>query len=518
MDRRASFVSDATERHEQAVKRFRSLYDLHRVPFGRAEDLHGFVDRLKENRHLAMDFWGLVGDLSARERGPFSDEEMLSAVVEGASGHGVEDLPANAAEAANLLRQMLAGVDIGGPVLPDVITDPKDELLLADRDSLQKKSQPTEDRVDRTQTQRMITDALLKLEDTARELREHLAVIEREKPSAVPQTVVATQAVEDSVSKPTTEGSTEPVPLPQVPPAETKLPFSQSDKADTAALKEPVVEREPLVFAPRSLDRLLRRGLAPEEKADDDPSIVVPLAAYADANPRGKAIFLAAIVLLLLLAGGLWFAISRGYTHAWAEEYGPFVQRKLELFRQEIRDLREEKPAPAAEKPAPAPAQPSPAPATPQPPANAAPPPSTNPEVAADTNADSSPAPETPVPPPPTQPVPAAKDESNAQPATVIGGVPHVSYATMQAHLTSSRVPVYPERARAMRVEGTVVVEILVSKTGVVQRVHVLRGDSRLRMAAIDAVLRWRYKPYSQNGRPVAVITQAQVHFRLPGR
>ena len=88
----------------------------------------------------------------------------------------------------------------------------------------------------------------------------------------------------------------------------------------------------------------------------------------------------------------------------------------------------------------------------------------------------------------------------------------------MQANLISSRVPVYPAQARAMRVEGTVLMEILVSKTGVVQKVHVLSGDSRLRMAAIDAMLRWRYKPFLQKGRPVAVITQARVQFRLSGR
>lgn len=86
----------------------------------------------------------------------------------------------------------------------------------------------------------------------------------------------------------------------------------------------------------------------------------------------------------------------------------------------------------------------------------------------------------------------------------------------MAANLALSRIPAYPESARAQQIEGRVTMEVVISATGAVKYVHAIDGDRRLRAAAEDAVMRWRYKPYLLHGEPVDVTTTVQVDFRLP--
>jgi TonB family protein len=88
----------------------------------------------------------------------------------------------------------------------------------------------------------------------------------------------------------------------------------------------------------------------------------------------------------------------------------------------------------------------------------------------------------------------------------------------MEKNLIVSRVPTYPEIAKASRVQGFVVVQALITKTGVVSRVHVVQGDTRLRTAAIDAIYRQRYRPYVVNGVAVDVVTTISMNFTPPGQ
>ena len=103
------------------------------------------------------------------------------------------------------------------------------------------------------------------------------------------------------------------------------------------------------------------------------------------------------------------------------------------------------------------------------------------------------------------------EDISSADLAGAVKVTPNV----MDAHLIASRVPVYPETAKIDGVEGSVVLQAIISTGGTVKRVHVLQGDSRLRSAATEAVYKWRYRPYLLNGRPVEVATTITVDFDL---
>jgi TonB family protein len=86
----------------------------------------------------------------------------------------------------------------------------------------------------------------------------------------------------------------------------------------------------------------------------------------------------------------------------------------------------------------------------------------------------------------------------------------------MEANLITSRVPIYPEAAKAMEIEGTVVLEVTISSSGAVDFARAVSGDSHLRAAAEEAVLKWRYKPYILQGRAVEAATQVRVVFKLP--
>ena len=77
--------------------------------------------------------------------------------------------------------------------------------------------------------------------------------------------------------------------------------------------------------------------------------------------------------------------------------------------------------------------------------------------------------------------------------------------------------PVYPPEAKAAKVQGTVVLEGTISKTGSIENLRVISGPDMLQQAALDAVKTWRYKPYLVNGEPVEVVTTINVIFTLSG-
>lgn len=75
--------------------------------------------------------------------------------------------------------------------------------------------------------------------------------------------------------------------------------------------------------------------------------------------------------------------------------------------------------------------------------------------------------------------------------------------------------PVYPEIAKAARVEGVVVVEATISKEGRIESARVVSGPAMLAGAALDAVKMARYAPYRLNGAAVEVETSITVNFRI---
>ena len=99
---------------------------------------------------------------------------------------------------------------------------------------------------------------------------------------------------------------------------------------------------------------------------------------------------------------------------------------------------------------------------------------------------------------------------SSGQPGRI-----RISKEVAQGNRTSSVPPVYPELARAARVQGAVVMRAVIGKSGAVQELQVVSGQPLLTQAALDAVKQWKYRPYILNGNPVEVDTQITVNFTL---
>jgi TonB family protein len=78
--------------------------------------------------------------------------------------------------------------------------------------------------------------------------------------------------------------------------------------------------------------------------------------------------------------------------------------------------------------------------------------------------------------------------------------------------------PEYPDAAFAKKVEGTIVLEILIDAGGRVAKARVITSIAALDAAALECVRAWEFKPAVKDGRPVAAIARAPVGFRITGR
>jgi periplasmic protein TonB len=93
----------------------------------------------------------------------------------------------------------------------------------------------------------------------------------------------------------------------------------------------------------------------------------------------------------------------------------------------------------------------------------------------------------------------------------------NVSTGVLQGMLLAPIHPVYPAIARAAHVEGTVIVEAVISRQGTIESLHVVSGPAMLQNAALDAIRAARYQPYRLNGEPTEVQTTITVNFRMNG-
>lgn len=87
----------------------------------------------------------------------------------------------------------------------------------------------------------------------------------------------------------------------------------------------------------------------------------------------------------------------------------------------------------------------------------------------------------------------------------------------VKAPVLQSKVePTYPEAARKARMEGVVILEAIITASGTVEEVKVLKSvNPLLDASAVRAVSNWKYKPATLNGRAVRVYLTVTVTFNL---
>jgi len=103
-----------------------------------------------------------------------------------------------------------------------------------------------------------------------------------------------------------------------------------------------------------------------------------------------------------------------------------------------------------------------------------------------------------------------SQDSGSPKPMRIGGNV-------MAANLITKVTPVYPPDMKAQGLEGTVVLQTVISKEGAPLSLNSQSSDVNRAFvdAAIDAVKQWRYKPTLLNGEPVEVITTITINFTL---
>jgi TonB family protein len=134
----------------------------------------------------------------------------------------------------------------------------------------------------------------------------------------------------------------------------------------------------------------------------------------------------------------------------------------------------------------------------------------------------------TPVTPAPEPVNPSAAAEvvsDSAAPTVAVSGVTKVSDTRMRLseealkeYIFSKSPMSYPQLAKQMNVQGSVVMQVVITMEGRVKEVKVLSGAPQLQATAVDSVRNWRFLPYLDNGRPMEVESQVSIAFKLGGR
>jgi protein TonB len=102
-------------------------------------------------------------------------------------------------------------------------------------------------------------------------------------------------------------------------------------------------------------------------------------------------------------------------------------------------------------------------------------------------------------------------------PGGVIGGTGSGPVPDFDAppRLVRQTRPRYPQEAFVKKVEGTVLVELLIDASGRVARTRVVQSIPLLDAAARETVSEWLFQPARKHGRPVATLANAPVRFRI---
>ena len=118
-------------------------------------------------------------------------------------------------------------------------------------------------------------------------------------------------------------------------------------------------------------------------------------------------------------------------------------------------------------------------------------------------------------PPRPTSEAPTARDVDSAANVTS-NAAEHVQMSPDASALVTIPVkPNYPLLARQMKVQGSVILQALIGKDGIIQNLRVVSGPHILASAAQDAVRQWHFKPHLQGSEAVETQAKITVNFTI---
>ncbi|MDQ1389260.1 MAG: periplasmic protein TonB [Acidobacteriaceae bacterium] len=119
---------------------------------------------------------------------------------------------------------------------------------------------------------------------------------------------------------------------------------------------------------------------------------------------------------------------------------------------------------------------------------------------------------------PGTPPQPATDTPTDTQSAASVtsNAAEHVQMSADASEIVSKPVrPNYPLLARQMKVQGSVILQALIGKDGIIQNLHVVSGPHILASAAEDAVRQWHFRPHFQGTEAVETQAKITVNFTI---
>jgi protein TonB len=92
-----------------------------------------------------------------------------------------------------------------------------------------------------------------------------------------------------------------------------------------------------------------------------------------------------------------------------------------------------------------------------------------------------------------------------------------ISRPEAMAAAQSKVQPEYPAIARQLKVHGVAELEALVSEDGSVEKVNIVSGNPVLTKPAAEALKKWKFKPFTADGKPVKALASINFDFSIRG-
>jgi TonB family protein len=118
----------------------------------------------------------------------------------------------------------------------------------------------------------------------------------------------------------------------------------------------------------------------------------------------------------------------------------------------------------------------------------------------------------------PPQPAPEASTTRDTEIAANLtsNAAERVQMSSDTSAIVSRSVrPNYPLLARQMKVQGSVILQALIGKDGIIQNLRVVSGPHILASAAQDAVRQWHFKPHLEGAEAVETEAKITVNFTI---
>jgi len=93
-------------------------------------------------------------------------------------------------------------------------------------------------------------------------------------------------------------------------------------------------------------------------------------------------------------------------------------------------------------------------------------------------------------------------------------GVKKLTRAEVESAVVTKVEPEYPAFAKQLKIAGEVDLEALVSEDGKVEKVNVVDGNPVLTKAGAEALLKWKFKPVTADGKPVKALAPISFNFK----